>query len=159
MHPEQNEDNLLTGFDNSIVRASGGKRFLNYIIDLVSFYAVLFAAAILIAIASPGLLDFSDEAPGFGLLDRVISLLLYGIYMFIVEAVFKGKSLGKLITGTRAVNLDGSRISTTTALGRGFSRAVPFNPFSALGTPSDPWHDRWNKTLVMDEKLSAITVE
>jgi len=76
--------------------------------------------------------------------------------MSFVEAVFRGKSLGKLITGTQAVNLDGSSISMATAFGRGFSRAVPFCAFSAFGNPSDPWQDRWTDTMVIDQKLSKI---
>jgi uncharacterized RDD family membrane protein YckC len=153
--PEQTHD-LLSNFETHIVRATTGKRFANYIIDLVFFYLLIVIFGIIIAIANPTAFENLASSSGFNLLDRVYSLLLYGSYMFLVEALFKGKSLGKLITGTRAVNLDGSRISTTTALGRGFSRAVPFNEFSALGSPANPWHDRWNKTIVMDEKLSTV---
>ena len=72
-------------------------------------------------------------------------LILYGLYMFIVEAMFKGKTLGKLITGTRAVNEDGSNLSAKTAFFTGLSRVVPFEAFSALGTPSYPSHDKWTK--------------
>jgi uncharacterized RDD family membrane protein YckC len=89
---------------------------------------------------------------GFNLAGRLIVLVLYGMYMGLMEAAFKGRSLGKLITGTVAVNEDGSRISGQTALLRGLSRAVPFNAFSALGTPSYPWHDKWNKTYVVEYK-------
>lgn len=147
---------LLTNFDANIVRASTGKRFANYIIDLVVFYILAAVFGVIIAIVSPTLMDNWDNAPNFALLDRLFSMLAYGVYMFIVEAVFKGKSLGKLTTGTRAVNLDGSRMSTSTALGRGFSRVVPFDQLSALGSPSNPWHDKWTNTLVMDEKLSTF---
>ncbi|MEP7141437.1 MAG: RDD family protein [Ferruginibacter sp.] len=153
--PEQTPD-LLSNFETHIVRASTGKRFANYIIDLMLFYLLIVIFGIIMAITNPDAFENLARSSGFNLLDRLYSLLLYGTYMFVVEAIFKGKSLGKLITGTRAVNLDGSRISTTTALGRGFSRSVPFNEFSALGSPANPWHDRWNKTLVMDEKLSTI---
>jgi hypothetical protein len=31
---------------------------------------------------------------------------------------------------------------------------VPFEAFSALGTPSYPWHDKWTRTVVIDEKAS-----
>lgn len=148
-----NED-LLQNFEQNLVRADSGKRLLNYIIDLVLFYAFIFLLGILLAIISPSSLDVLDE-PGFGFIDRVITLILYAFFMFAQEALFKGKSLGKLITGTRAVNLDGTSISTNTALKRGFSRAVPFCVFSALGSPCNPWQDKWTDTLVMDEKKSA----
>jgi len=89
------------------------------------------------------------------LTDRLVSMVIYGILSGIVEGLFKGKSLGKLITGTRAVNTDGTNISFKTALLRGLSRIVPFEPFSALGGPSHPWHDKWTNTYVIDEKLST----
>ena len=87
-------------------------------------------------------------------METLLYLLLFVLYMFGTEALFKGKSLGKLITGTRAVNEDGSDISAKTALLRGLSRIVPFEAFSALGNPSYPWHDKWTNTYVIDEKAS-----
>ena len=150
-------DDVLTGLETNIVRANGGKRFLNYIIDLVLFYALAIGLGVLIVLLSPSSMEWIDNEPsGFNFADRIITLVLYAIYMFAVEAIFKGKSLGKLITGTRAVNLDGSAISISTALSRGFSRAVPFCVFSALGNPCIPWQDKWTDTMVIDEKQSGL---
>jgi uncharacterized RDD family membrane protein YckC len=73
--------------------------------------------------------------------------------MSIVEAIFKGRSIGKFITRTKAVNLDGSQLTTTAAFARGFSRAVPFCVFSALGNPCNPWQDRWTNTMVVDKQI------
>lgn len=152
---ETNEQHLFADPEYQIVQASGGKRFANYIIDLIVFYALLFLAGIVIALINPVVIDsINEDDIGFNLLDRLMTLVLYGLYMFIIEAVFKGKSLGKLITGTRAVNEDGSNISAVSALLRGLSRAVPFNAFSALGSPAYPGHDKWTKTYVIDEKQS-----
>ncbi len=89
-------------------------------------------------------------------MDRIITLLLYGLFMGTIEAITKGRSLGKLITKTKAVNEDGTSISVSTAFTRGLSRAVPFNSFSALGNPPHPWHDKWTKTYVIDIKDSFI---
>jgi uncharacterized RDD family membrane protein YckC len=116
---------------------------------------------VIIALVSPStIMEMSDDTSPFGsITDRIISLVLYGVYMGIVESIFKGKSLGKLITGTRAVNMDGSPISAGTAFSRGFSRAVPFCAFSAFGSPSNPWQDKWTDTLVIDEKQSTIVKE
>ncbi len=155
---EQNQttgNDLLDIYESNIVRADTGKRLANYIIDLVLFYLLAFGVGVVLAIAAPSALDSLDSSPGFGIADRIITLFLYALYMFAQEALFKGKSLGKLITGTRAVNLDGSPISTTSAFLRGLSRAVPFCVFSAFGSPCNPWQDRWTDTLVMDEKKSA----
>lgn len=152
MQTEHASEDLLT-LEEFHERASTGQRLANYIIDLIFFYILMFALGIILALVSPTAAElFTDDSPGFGLIDRIVSLILYALYMSAVESIFKGKSLGKLITKTRAVNLDGSRISTTTAFTRGFSRAVPFCVFSALGTPCDPWQDRWTNTMVMVEE-------
>ncbi len=139
------------------VRAETGKRFLNYLIDVLVFYAVIFLVFFLIALSAPESVDgLLAEDDSFGLMERILALIGYAVYMSIMEAMFKGKSLGKLITGTRALNLDGSRISTATAFARGFSRAVPFCVFSAFGSPCDPWQDKWTNTMVVDERKSKV---
>lgn len=139
-------------------RATKGKRLANYLIDLFAFnlipFVIAFAYGFLHAIISPSsVTTLADESVGFDIdiLNRIVWLMLYALYMSITEAIFKGKSLGKLITKTRAVNLDGSQISTSTAFARGFIRAVPFCVFSALGTPCNPFQDRWTNTMVIDE--------
>jgi uncharacterized RDD family membrane protein YckC len=152
---ETTSQHLFADPEYQIVQASSGKRLANFIIDMLVFYMLAFLVGIIIGVLNPSAYDgVDDDFFGGPFIDRLVSLLLYGIYMFIVEAVFKGKSLGKLITGTRAVNEDGTNISLTTALLRGLSRSVPFNAFSALGSPSYPWHDRWTKTYVIDERAS-----
>lgn len=152
---EQDLLTLETPVSVEYARADTGKRFINYIIDVIVFYLLFLGVGILMAIVSPETIDSllaEEQSAGAALGDRILSILLYAIYMSLVEAIFKGKSLGKLITGTRAVNLDGSRISAGTAFARGFSRAVPFSAFSALGSPCNPWQDKWTNTIVVEEK-------
>lgn len=144
----------LLVFEEILIPASTGKRFLNYIIDLLFFWVLIIIAGVCIAIVSPSVIENIDDSPSFNLIDRILTLLLYGTYMGIVEGLFKGKSLGKLITKTRAVHMDGSKIGWDKAFARSFSRAVPFCAFSALGTPCNPWQDRWTSTMVIDEKQS-----
>ncbi len=140
-------------FEDYYERSSAGKRLANYLIDLVLFYILLFVLGFVLALLSPSFRGILiNESSGFGLFDRFITLLLYAVYMSAVEALFHGKSLGKLITKTKAVNLDGSQITTAKAFERGFSRAVPFCVFSAFGNPSNPWQDRWTNTMVINEK-------
>ena len=150
------EQDILFDVQPQLVQANTGKRLANYFIDLVAFYAFFFLAAVAYFIASP---DAARDG-GFGsekeYLIRLFAFLLYGLFIGLVEAIFKGRSIGKLITGTKVVNEDGSDISFSTALARGFSRIIPFEPFSALGNPSYPWHDRWNKTNVIDVRQSGL---
>ncbi|MCX6313557.1 MAG: RDD family protein [Sphingobacteriales bacterium] len=153
----QSETNDLLNFESTLVRATGGQRLANYLIDIASFYALFIILGIIIALVSPSTIENLDtDTGGFQLIDRLISLLLYAVYLGFAETVLKGKTLGKLITGTRAVNLDGSKITASTAFSRGFSRAVPFCVFSALGSPCNPWQDKWTDTMVIDEKKSRV---
>jgi len=143
------EQNIFDDFTPQLTQAGSGKRLANYLIDLVSFYVFMYLFSYVLVNISYDLavIIYGDDN---AILGRLIVLLLYGMYMGLIEAVFKGRSFGKLITGTIAVNEDGSRISGLTALLRGLSRAVPFNALSALGSRCYPWHDRWNKTYVVN---------
>ena len=142
------EDLLSDDLMVNLQQASVGKRFANYLIDLVLFIIVgIFIFAFFIRMGVLAL----DMNP---FLDRLLSLLLYAILMGTTEAIFKGKTLGKAITRTRAVNDDGTPISARTAFLRGFSRAVPFEPLS--GFSGYPWHDSWTHTYVIDEQKSTL---
>lgn len=143
--------------EDNLVRASQGQRLANYIIDLIVFYILIFIVGMCIAIVNPAFFsEPSNDNIAADIAERLLSVLIYAVYMSATEAVFQGRTLGKLITGTKAVNLDGSNISVSTAFGRGLSRAVPFCAFSALSTPCDPWQDRWTNTMVIDLKESKL---
>jgi uncharacterized RDD family membrane protein YckC len=115
--------------ETNLEMASSGKRFGNYIIDLICFYVVFFVGFILIAIVSPGVAEsVDDDSAGTDLLLRLIGTVFYGVFMGVLEGIFKGKTLGKVITGTRAVNEDGTPLSFGTAFQRGLIRIIPFNP-------------------------------
>src|SRR5690606_23138127 len=134
-------------FEEYYVPASKGKRFINLLIDLIAFYIFFFILGIILAIVYPPIINYLDnEEVGFQILDRIISLLLFVLFIAGQEIIFKGKTFGKFVTKTRAVNIDGTRITNRTAFLRGFSRMVPFEAFSALGDPSNPWHDKWTNT-------------
>ena len=145
----------LLDVEPRLVRASSGKRLANYLIDIVFMYVLFFILGVILALISPEMVAGLDsDDPGFSLADRLITLVIYALYMSAMEAIFKGRSLGKFITGTKAVQLDGTPITTSKAFTRGFSRAVPFCVFSALGEPCNPWQDKWTDTLVIDLKKS-----
>ena len=151
MQFDQNPPDLLAD-EVYYERASTGKRLANYIIDFIVFYVFVAIFAVVLALTSPSMFNsWTSDSVGAGLVDRILTLFFYAMYMGIVEALLKGKSVGKFITKTRAVYLDGTPISTSTAFSRGFSRAVPFCAFSALGGECNPWQDRWTNTMVVNE--------
>ncbi|WP_300604127.1 RDD family protein [Niabella sp.] len=152
--PTPTEEFSLFETDFEYLRASTGKRFLNFLIDLVVYYMLTFVVGFIAASLYPPIAFYlvEEQQQGFSIVLSLLALVIFVLYMTITEAFLSGRSIGKLITNTRAVNLDGTRISFKTALLRSLSRAVPFSAFSALGAPCDPWWDQWTKTLVIDQK-------
>ena len=75
---ETTEQHLFADNEYQLVQASGGKRFANYIIDLIVFYALLFGSGIIIGLLNPAAFDSlpEDDSFGYGLLDRLIGLVL-----------------------------------------------------------------------------------
>jgi uncharacterized RDD family membrane protein YckC len=138
--------------EGDYVRASTGKRLANYMIDMAVFYIIIFVLAIFIGLLFPAFLDYiGQKNTASKITEQIIYLFIYAVYMGVVEALLEGKSIGKLFTKTRAINLDGSRITAGKAFERGFGRAVPFCVFSAFGNPCDPWQDRWTDTMVVND--------
>jgi uncharacterized RDD family membrane protein YckC len=138
--------------------ASTGQRFLNYLIDaIVMQYGLSFATGFLVGYIvnaiSPELAydlfvlraNSTDVLLGFYLL----SIVNYLIYYTFCEKVFNGYTLGKLITGTRAIREDGGELTFKNAFLRSASRLVPFEAFSGFGRP---WHDSWTSTMVVKSR-------
>jgi uncharacterized RDD family membrane protein YckC len=73
--------------------------------------------------------------------------LNYIVYYTLCEKLLKGYTLGKLITGTRAIRQDGGELTFRNALLRSLSRCVPFEVFSGFNTLT--WHDSWTDTKVI----------
>jgi uncharacterized RDD family membrane protein YckC len=125
--------------------ASQGARFLNFIIDQIFSRFVLvsvlsFALGVLLALTGS-----ADSAKALGF---VFSLLVMFLYHLVLEAA-TGRTLGKLITGTRVVDEDGGKPTLGQIAIRSLVRFVPFEPFSFFGASPTGWHDRWSKTRVI----------
>jgi uncharacterized RDD family membrane protein YckC len=136
-------------------QASTGQRFLNFLIDnlLMRFglsYLTGAAVGFLLATLFPDYASkivYDRTSLDFILLLYMVGILNYLIYYTFCEKVFRGYTLGKLITGTRAVRDDGTELTFKDAILRSLTRLVPFEVFSALGYR--PWHDAWTKTTVI----------
>ena len=148
---EQQQD-LLQHVEQEVYleRVTAGIRFANYIIDVIAFYALVFATAFTLgavgALTKTINYDGTETLHGEGLYYSIVFGLYFGYYI-ICEAAFKGRTLGKLITGCKVVTFDGSSISWGTAVLRTLARIVPFEPFSAFS--GNPWHDQWTNTQVV----------
>jgi uncharacterized RDD family membrane protein YckC len=134
--------------------ASQGQRFVNWLIDnlLMSFglsYLTGYVIALILLEVAPDLLydiAYGDKVSEF-LFTYIVSLFNYLLYYTLCEKLFKGYTLGKLISGTRAIRQDGGELSFKDAFLRSLSRLVPFEVFSGFSELT--WHDQWTKTMVV----------
>jgi uncharacterized RDD family membrane protein YckC len=142
--------------NNYFEYATQGQRFLNWLIDNVLMryglgYLTGMGVGFIIGIAAPGF--FENIAYSGGMfstlffLGILIGYLNYIIYYTLCEKLFKGYTLGKIITGTRAIRQDGEELTFRNALLRSLSRCVPFEVFSGFSTLT--WHDSWTDTMVI----------
>ncbi len=155
IHPE--ETGLADELNQCIqyTLASQGQRFLNWLIDnLLMRFALSYLSAYVVGFVMAKLFPeymlriiYSKDRSDLLLIGFIIVIFNYLVYYTFCEKVFKGYTLGKLITGTRVIREDGQELTFKDAFLRTLSRLVPFEPFSALGFK--PWHDSWTKTIVV----------
>ncbi|KXX66796.1 RDD family protein [Flammeovirga sp. SJP92] len=91
-------------------------------------------------------------------LSQLFTFLLYPLYCIFFEYYFQ-LTPGKLISDTIVVDKQGEKPDLRTIILRTFTRLVPFEPFSCLGSNSWGWHDRWTKTYVIQKKDLATLRE
>jgi uncharacterized RDD family membrane protein YckC len=134
--------------------AGKGLRFANYLVDQLVLVVLLNIVIIIwtvIATSSGGVTPekyfASDDV--FVVLGRriLVSAILTILYYTVCETVMKGRTIGKLTTGTIAITQDGSPFTFKHALVRSLCRAIPFEAISAFGYM--PWHDSLSKTAVV----------
>jgi uncharacterized RDD family membrane protein YckC len=127
--------------------ASRGRRITNLTIDDIVYYLIIAAVLVPIGVA----VGAETLTQYFLDMSFVTRWLLFGVvrvgYYFLCEAT-TGRTVGKLVSGTRVVTESGGKPTTLQILQRTLSRMVPFEPFSFFG-PSTGWHDRWSKTRVV----------
>ncbi len=145
---------ILSESDITYDYATTGQRFLNYLIDNIFMRVGLaILTAMVISLLLGGIFpDFLDRvmitgSSEYWIFAGIMLIINYLFYYTVCERFFNGYTLGKLITGTRAVRLDGSPLRFKDALLRSLSRIVPFDPLSACF--GAPWHDSWTNTTVI----------
>ena len=144
------DTDLLIDLEQNTIPAEKNLRFFNFLIDTIFFYVLVFLFTIILAVISPNTIrGMANENSSYTIMSYVIGIFVFLVYFTLTEGFFKGKTLGKLITKTRAVKEDGSALTYSDAFKRALSRAVPFEAFSAFG--DRPWHDKWTDTVVVKE--------
>jgi len=130
------------------IPASGGKRFLNYLIDI---FAIFILYQIFSIIAPETYKFFFQHSFLFGYLTTII-------YYLICESIWQ-KTLGKIVTKTKVVDKNGDAPEFITIVGRSLARCIPLEPLSFLGDLPVGWHDSLSKTYVVSNKYTADDVK
>lgn len=130
-------------------RADKGIRAANYFVDLISFYIIYVFIFLLLLKISPA---FNVWAVNLNpIADRLMSIVGYISYMFLVETLTGGRSLGKLITGTKVIMIDGTQPSVGDYFLRNIIRGIILvDQLSFFG--ENGFHDSWSKTRVINIK-------
>jgi uncharacterized RDD family membrane protein YckC len=161
MHPQTNvpdqEQHLFTQEDLfHFEDASTGQRFLNMLIDnILMNYGLSYVTGGLVGYLLGTFFPdfamslFTDlESMGAIFFGIILAYFNHVVYYTFCEKIFRGYTLGKLITGTRAIRTDGTELTFRDAVLRSLSRLVPFEALS-IWFGDGLWHDRWTKTMVI----------
>jgi uncharacterized RDD family membrane protein YckC len=129
----------------SLMLASSGQRFGTMLLDFI--FVIIFAAVLGVVLSLIGLAHAIQNMKG------ILLGIIFLIYYISQEAI-SGKTIGKRITGTEAVNEDGTELTFGRAVGRTLCRFIPLDAFSFLGGNGKPkgWHDKIPKTKVISAK-------
>jgi len=135
-YPQQSGSELLAELKETLYEqpATVGQRFLNYIIDIFFFYVILIALAAIAGLVLGSVIGENETLFGMSLMLQylLIYTVLVATYTFF-EAITKGRTIGKMVTKTRAVRSDGTPLTFNDALKRSLVRIIPFEPLSAFG--------------------------
>lgn len=144
------ESNLDSFAEKAVARAPVGRwtRFANYLIDYITMLAtmILIFFAIGLLVGEQGIDQFEEKLDAIP--DIVFGIGMYLVYYLPFEAL-TGRTLGKLITGTRIISEDGSIPTFGQVFGRTLCRLIPFEPFSFFRQEGRGWHDTMVKIHVV----------
>ena len=122
--------------------ASKLQRFFNFVVDVwvVSWALGFMLGIVLTAFGAADLL----ERP---LISWPLMLSVRMLYYTTFEGL-SGRTLGKLVTGTKVIAANGDKPAWKQIALRSLVRFVPFDGLSFLGSDYG-WHDRWSGTRVV----------
>ena len=145
-------------FDESTV-ARTWQRFVTALVDTTCIYIisvfVFFVVGIVIVVAGGDEATVNAVADDSLISNLGLGVLLNFLYYLPQEAIW-GRTIGKLVTRTKVVSEDGSRLTAARALGRTAARLIPFEALSFLGGGQPVGiHDRMAHSRVVDTRRSS----
>jgi len=132
-------------------RVSTWVRLVNFIADFlfIRFVLLRFIVVPVLQTVYPSLFTYPHTE--LVLLSYLINLIVLFVYYFAAEAT-TGMTVGKVVTQTKVVTIDGDKPTTRTFFFRTLWRIVPFEAFSWLGYAG--WHDTQTNTMVVSRNFA-----
>src|SRR5690554_731973 len=127
-----------------------GIRFVNFLIDFIIW---LILAMIVIFII--GLVVQPTDESFISLLGYILIFGTFIAYYAIMEIKFQ-KTVGKFVTKTKVVKMDGTKPKTSDIITRTFCRLIPFDRISFLFVRNGI-HDFLSKTKVVKDNIGEST--
>ena len=127
--------------------ATAGQRFANHLIDMILYYLIIFLIFLFIGTIIPSFLA-DDEDIGVTIMTYVIIYIVVISYFTIME-LMTGKTVGKMVTGTKVIREDGMKLTLRDCFIRSICRLIPFEAFSGFSSSGVMWHDSIAKTYVV----------
>ena len=131
------------------------KRLINFFVDNGSLCVIGFVITFIIGVIWTLLgYKFPESIDHLGKWKIYLwGALITALYFILTETIW-GKTIGKFITKTKVVMLDGSKPKFWNIVLRTIARLIPFETFSFLfSRPTRGWHDIISGTIVADENI------
>lgn len=128
--------------------ATAGQRLANYFVDLIVINILSTVGGVVMAVV---LSPISEDDRRLRMTSLVVSFFISLAYYTFMESSFNGRTLGKMVTGTRALCIDGTPMDFNKTLIRSLCRFIPFDQLSFLGSIGSGWHDTVSKTMVVKD--------
>jgi uncharacterized RDD family membrane protein YckC len=121
------------------------RRSFGYWIDYLAFSLMIFALGMLIALV--GSVEALESIDGIWTELAFSIAAFFGYY--VVSERLTGRTIGKLVTGTRVVNDGGARPNFKQVLGRSACRIIPLEALAIFGDEKLCLHDSLARTRVV----------
>ncbi len=143
--------------DEDYQKAGQEKRLLNWILDSVFITSLSFGLILLFnTLIAKNLPELNAWFTDHKFLQFLSCYIITTIVYYSSLEYFTGHTIAKLFTKTKVVDKEGSKPCFAYTLVRAFCRLLPLEVFSNFGQTSPLWwHDRFSKTLVINETIEG----
>ncbi len=125
---------------------SSATRFVNFLIDFIVWLVISFMAIFICSL----IIQTTNQAMAT-LISYTILIITFIAYYSIMEINFQ-KTIGKFVTKTKVVKMNGEKPSNADILGRTLCRLIPFDRISFLFVKNGI-HDFLSKTNVVKDQI------